>query len=117
MKAGALDRRISILRAGARVDDGYSDTDGPLEILFYRWASWRPANGRETFENQGKEAKAGGSFWLRSDSATRGIAETDKVHFEGGVWDILSITELNRREGLELIVAASDQPADFEIVP
>ncbi len=117
MKAGALDRRISILRAGAPTDDGYTETPGALEVAFERWASWKPANGRETFENMGREAKAGGSFWLRSDSATRGIQETDKVHFEGAVWDILSITELNRREGLELIVAASDQPAEFEIVP
>ena len=117
MKAGALDRRISILRAGARVDDGYTDADGPLEVLFERWASWKPANGRETFENAGKEAKAGGSFWLRYDSDTRGILETDKLHFEGRIWDILSITEMNRRDGLELIVAASDQPPELEITP
>lgn len=117
MKAGALDRRISILRAGASVDDGYTETPGSLEVAFERWASWRPANGRETFENMGREARAGGSFWLRSDSATRGILETDKVSFEGKIWDILSITEMDRRDGLELIVAASDQPAEFEITP
>lgn len=115
MIAGALDRRISILRAGASVDDGYTETRGELEVIFARWASWKPANGRETLENLGREAKASGSFWLRSDSETRTIVETDKVYYMGRVWDIVSVTELDRREGLELIVAASDEPAEFEI--
>lgn len=109
MKAGALDRRVTIKRAGAPTDDGYTTQPGALETYCTRWASWKPANGREVFENQGKEAKSGGTFWLRFDSQTDGILPTDCVEWNGVRWDIVSVTMLGRNEGVELIVAAGDE--------
>ena len=109
MKAGKLDRRVTIQRQGADVDDGYTTVPGALADYATRWASWKPANGREVFENQGREAKAGGTFWMRFDSVTEGIVATDKVLFSGRLWDIVSINELNRREGVELTVVADDE--------
>lgn len=108
MKAGALDRRITIQRQGAPTDNGIEEVPGALEALATRWASWRPANGREVFENLGREAKAGGTFWLRYDSVTADIRETDVVQFDGRQWGIVGIQELDRREGIELIVVADD---------
>ena len=108
IQAGKLDRRIEIQRQGTPVDDGYTTTPGALETFCTRWASWKPANGREVFENQGNEAKAGGTFWLRYDSLPSTILPTDKVSFSDKTWDIKGIQELGRREGIELIVAASD---------
>jgi len=115
MIAGALDRRISVLRQGPAIDDGYTTTPGELGVLASRWASWKPANGREVFENQGRKAIAGGSFWLRSDTTTRRIVETDKVAFEGRLWDILSVTQIGRRDGLELIVASDDEETEIDL--
>lgn len=108
MKAGNLDRRVTIQREGAPTDNGIEETDGVLADYATRWASWKPANGREVFENLGREAKAGGTFWLRYDSETAAIEETDKVLFDGRLWDIIGIQEIARREGIELIVAAGD---------
>lgn len=108
MKAGSLDRRITILRTGAPVDDGYTTQPGAETAFITRSASWKPANGREVFENQGREAKAGGTFWLRWDNETRTIAATDRVLSDDRHWDILSVTEVGRHEGVELIVAAGD---------
>lgn len=115
MKAGTLDRRVSILRNGPATDNGIEVLPGALGVLATRWASWKPANGREVFENQGREAKSGGTFWLRSDSATRHIHETDKVAFDGRLYDVLAIQELGRREGIELIVAADDAETEIDL--
>jgi len=46
---------------------------------------------------------------MRFDSITSGILETDKVDWNGRIWDIVSVTELNRREGVELLVVADDE--------
>ena len=108
MKAGTLDRRITIQRQGEPYDDGYTTRPGELEDYASRWASWKPANGRETFQNQGVEAVAGGTFWVRWDSLTKAIQTTDVISFEGRVWNIVGVQEIGRREGVELIVVAGD---------
>lgn len=109
MKAGKLDRRITIQRQGAATDNGIELVDGALEDYATRWASWKPANGREVFENLGREAKSAGTFWLRYDSTTSGTLPTDKVVFDGRYWDIQSITQIDRRDGVELLVVADDE--------
>lgn len=111
MKAGKLDRRITIQRQGPSTDNGIEEVPGALEDYATRWASWKPSNGREIFENLGREAKSGGTFWLRHDQRTRGIKATDIVKFDGRAWDILGVQELGRREGIELIVSADDSVA------
>ena len=108
MKAGTLDRRITIQRQGASTDDGYTTVPGALETYAERPASWKAANGRETYENLGREAKSAGTFFLRYDTLTSAIRATDKVLWDGRTWDIASVTELGRREGIELLVIAED---------
>lgn len=107
MNAGRLDRRIVIKRPSDSTDDGYASVPGEPVELATRWASWKPANGREAFENRGIEAKAGGTFWLRYDSQTAAITTTDVVEYGGRVWNIIAIQEIGRREGIELLVVAA----------
>lgn len=109
LRAGKLDRRIQIMRAGAAVHDGFTKKPGPLAVFAARFASWQPSGGNRTFENFGREAKAGGTFWLRYDPTTAEITTTDIVRDESGRdWTILSIQEVGRREGVELTVTAED---------
>lgn len=107
IQAGRLDRRIVIKRPSDSTDDGYASVPGEPVGYATRWASWKPSNGREAFENRGIEAKAGGTFWLRYDTQTAGIAQTDVVEFSGRTWNIVAIQEIGRREGIELIVVAA----------
>lgn len=109
MKAGSLDRRITIRRQGEPTDNGIEEVPGEWADYATRWASWKPANGREVFENLGREAKAGGTFWLRYDSETAGILATDRVLWDSRSFDIVGIQELSRREGVELVVVAGDE--------
>ncbi|WP_343347647.1 head-tail adaptor protein [Sphingomicrobium sp. XHP0239] len=108
MDSRKLDRLITIKRPGAPVDDGYSEVPGALETYAQRWASWMPANGREVFENLGREAKSGGSFWLHYDAITAAIEPTDKIEWDGRLWEILSIAQIGRHVGIELIVTTED---------
>lgn len=102
---GKLDRRIRVMRAAAATDNGFNTVPGAPAELCARWASWKPANGRETFQNMGIEAVAGGTFWVRWDSVTGTITETDTVEFGGRTWNIVGVQEIGRRDGVELIVA------------
>lgn len=107
MKAGKLDRRVTIMRGGAPVDDGYTSQPGALTTYAVRWAAWVPATRKEQFENAVNQGKAGGFFHLRSDSETRAILTTDKLEYNGQVFDILGVSELGRDDGVELLVAAA----------
>lgn len=107
IKAGELDRRITIRRPGAPIDDGMQTLPGPLEDYTTCSAKWTPARGRETFENLGREAYAGGTFLIRRNPTTLAIKETDKVSYHGRSWDIIGVTERDR-DGLELLVVAGE---------
>lgn len=115
MKAGNLDRRISILRAGAATDDGYTMVPGALGLLATRWAAWKPVTRREQYEDAANIAKAEGTFWLRSDSTTRQIVETDKLVHDGRTYEILGLSEIGRREGIELLVVGDDQGEEIDL--
>lgn len=108
MRAGRLDRRITIMRNGAAVDDGFTMVPGTVETYAVRWAMWRPQTGRETHESMGKEAYASGTFTVRYDSVTANLKETDVVQYSGKLWNITSIIELGRREGVELVVVSGE---------
>lgn len=107
IKAGKMDRRIIIQRPGPPTDNGYTTLPGVLGTYFTCDASWKPARGREAFENLGREANSGGTFWVRNNPMTAAIKTTDKVSYRGQSWDIIAVQEIDR-DGIELIVAASE---------
>lgn len=109
VKAGALDRRVTIQRPGPPTDDGYTTLPGALADYYTCSASWKPARGNEVFENSGREAYSGGTLWIRYNPTAAAIRATDKVLFGGQVWDIVAPpAEIGRREGIELILALAD---------
>ena len=107
MQSGKLDRRVTIMRSGTPVDDGYTTQPGGLTTYATRWAAWKPATRGEQFENAMNKGKAGGFFHLRSDSLTRAILPTDKLEYNGQIYDILGVSELGRNDGVEQLVAVS----------
>lgn len=108
IKAGVLDRRVTIQRNGPPTDDGYTTVPGALADYYTCSAKWTPARGREVFENQGIEAYSGGVLLIRYNPTTATIRETDKVLLGGRLWDIITVQEVGRREGIELTIAAGE---------
>ncbi len=109
MRAGKLDKRIALLRRATATDDGLGIVPGALSRLGWRWASFKAERGTEGFENEGKQARATASVWLRSDALTRSLQATDKLAIDGLVYELVAPpAAIGRREGVELFVRAED---------
>jgi head-tail adaptor len=103
MKAGTLDRRVSILRLADPVDDGFTVAQ-EFEPLGERRCRVVYQTGKEAVEAAGKDGMAAIRFHVRYDSLTRTITEEDVLDYEGARFAIVAPPiELGRREGLELI--------------
>ena len=109
MKAGALDRSVTILRQGAPVDDGFQTLPGAWGTLAVRKAQRITSRGREVFENQGIDALVPMTFVFRDDSVTRTITPADRISFGGRLYDLKAVNELGRRRGVECVGVANDE--------
>ncbi len=106
MKSGKLDRTVTIERLSAPGDDGYTTTAGTWVKLVDRAAQVIYSRGREVLENQGVEADIPVVFLLRYDSVTRTITAEDRIIFDGRIIDLKSVTEIDRRDGVECLGVA-----------
>jgi head-tail adaptor len=103
MQAGGFDRRVTLLRLGAAVDDGYTSSQ-EFEPLADRWCKVIYQTGKEAVEAAGKDGMAAIRFRLRFDSVTRTLSEEDALEYEGARFAIVAPPlEIGRREGLELV--------------
>jgi len=120
IKAGNLDRRVAIVRAGPATDDGFTTLPGTLQLVGKRWASIKPARGGEPMEAEQRTGIAEATIWLRWDSLTRTIAATDMIVADGRLFSLVAPPrEIGRREGVELFVKAETErppinPDDLE---
>lgn len=105
--AGKLDRRIRIERSQPS-DNGYNETEA-WEELATVWAQFIPSAGKEAREQLGREASLPASFRIRWSTMVKGVAPGGyrlRYPVDGQAWDIKSVAEIGRREGLEIIALA-----------
>ncbi len=109
IQAGKLDRRIRIERA-AQVSDGGLGTKPGFTALATVSAQYLPQRGSEAREQLGREGKLLASFRIRWSTDVMSTGPGDRVVYpaadDGQVWDIQSVVEIGRREGLEIVAAA-----------
>jgi head-tail adaptor len=118
IRGGQLDRRVTILRQGPPTHDGLQNVPGEFAPIGARWASVKPAMGRETVEHFQKDARQPMSIWLRWDALTTSILPTDAIEFDGDRYAIVAPSlEVGRREGIELLVVADIPQIDPEEAP
>lgn len=102
MKAGDLDRRITILRA-VKVTDPASGQEVETWIdLATIWASWRRATAREQLAAAEISAEVTDVFRIRWSSVTRSITPEDRVLYNGREYNLVEATEIGRHEGMML---------------
>lgn len=104
IRAGDLDRRVAILRATLAPDEHGDDSEAfaPLGTV---WASVRPAPGRERLASAETAALATTVFRIRWAPAVADLSPRDRLDYptdSGRQWDIASVVEIGRREGLEI---------------
>ena len=103
LNAGALDRRITLShRVLARNSQGEQVPTWP-EIYATVWAQKIEMSGREFFAAGGILAEGSTRFRIRYRTD---VVLTDRLNFDGVDYNISSISEIGRYEGLELFASA-----------
>lgn len=107
LDAGGLDRRVRIYTAGIVRDDHGDDVNGYVPGPTV-WASATPGGGRERLVSAQIAAEAPMVFRIRYSSAVASLSTTSRIEFPAGsgrMFDIVSVDEIGRREGLEIVAA------------
>lgn len=105
MRAGDLDRRITIQREEVVGDDGFGNEITDWVDVVTTWARVVQASGREFFAAAAIQSETKVMFKLRFMD---GITVIDRVVYDGRNHDIHEVKELGRREGLELHTSTND---------
>ena len=103
VRAGNLDRRITIEKNTPVQDSDSGELVAGWATLATMWAQVRPLRGSERFEAQRENAERVSVFRIRHRTD---IDETMRIVYGGDEYDIESIAELGRSEGLEITATA-----------
>src|SRR5687767_11981290 len=110
--AQELDRRITIQRATVV----YNEFNEPVETwadLATLWARRRDVSDGEKFAAGQVGATLMSRFVVRSTTTTRGIKATDRISYDGGLWNIHGLKEADEgRNRFIEITAIRDLDAD-----
>ena len=98
MQAGKMDRRITLMRR-TLTQNAQGEQVPTWAAYDTVWAQKLDGAGRESFVAQTVYADADFRFRIRYRSD---VLQTDRAVFEGISYDILTTSEIGRREGLEL---------------
>ena len=102
MQAGKLDRRITI-QSRTLAKDGAGQPVETWATLCTVWAHFESLRGKEPFEGQQFNAQRVSVFMIRWRDD---VDETMQIIFDGDTYNIQSIAEKGRREGLEITALA-----------
>jgi len=102
MQAGKLDRRITIQSQSAS-QDGAGESVPTWAPLCTVWAHTASLRGKEPFQGQEFNAQMTTVFTIRWRDD---VDVTMRVIFDGDTYDVFSVYEIGRREGLEIAALA-----------
>lgn len=105
MRAGELDRRITLMQYGISYNADNEPIEGftPLATV---WASAKPVSDGEKVRAAEVGATITMRFQIRYSSTVAVLNPKDCLVYQGKVHDISGVKELGRREGLEISAAA-----------
>lgn len=101
MNAGSLDRRITVQAATFVASATSGEKVATWADAFGAWAGVTPVRADEGFTEDQRRAEAVKQFRIRYRSGLS--PKTHRVVFEARTYDIHSITEVERREGLDIV--------------
>lgn len=102
MKKGPLNRRIRIERATVTVNGRGNEVRawGPLATI---WAQRLPQRAIEGWKASGTAAELETAWRVRWSTQVADVSPADRIVFGAQVMAILGVTEIGRREGLEIV--------------
>lgn len=105
MRAGDLDRRITIRRNTPTTDDFGQEVPGWADLATV-WASKQDVRDSERFTAAATGASLTTRFQIRWSSALADLSPEDQLVCEGRTYSISAVKEIGRRVGLEITAAA-----------
>lgn len=102
MKAGDLDRRITVERASVATDN-YGGETRTWAALGTVWAQVLPISDGERWRAGEVAAHVTTRFRIRWGL---GVTVRDRIVYEGRAYDIAGVKEIGRREGQEITASA-----------
>lgn len=99
MRAGGLDRRVTLREPSAGTDTIGQPTETWADAATV-WAEVREIKGREYFEAAQVQAERTVTFRIRYRSD---VTEKWRIVWNGTEYDIRALAEIGRREGLEIV--------------
>lgn len=99
MNAGKLDRRITI-QSLVETQDDFGQPVQTTVVLATVWANVAPLRGKEPFQGEQFNAQQVVVFTVRWRDD---VDATMRIEHEGETYDIQSVSEIGRREGLEIV--------------
>lgn len=105
MRAGKLDRRVTILRATVTTDDFGGETATWADLATVA-AEKLPVRDAERVAAAQTGASVTDRFRIRWSQAVSGLTTRDQLSCDGRLYDIVAIKEIGRREGLEITATA-----------
>ena len=108
MQEGELDRHIFLDRPTVTQNDLGEEITVWAQIARV-WASWRRASSNETLASAEIAASVSDVFEIRYSSQVADLDPKCRLTYRGIEYDIVSVDEIGRREGLRIgAVARSD---------
>lgn len=112
MRAGTLDRKISIERRTDTRDDHGQPIPTWTRIGLTRWSSVAPVQGSESFVSDQFVARQQTEFVVRYSSDLASLSPLDRVIYpvtttpaDSEIYDIVAVHEIGRRQGLRIVTA------------
>jgi SPP1 family predicted phage head-tail adaptor len=106
MRAGKLDRRLTIQRATIVLTPPFNEPVETWVDVATVWAQQRPNRGAERFSAQEINGEAVMTFHIRYRSD---VTVKDRIRYEGRTWNILDVREVGRRVVTEIDAVAREE--------
>lgn len=98
MRAGRLDRLITI-QAATETKDSFGAVTQTWADEASVWANVKPLKGEEYTASDAVNARRITVFIIRH----RTVTTLHRISYNGDIYDIVSVVEIGRREGLEIL--------------
>lgn len=110
MRAGSMDRRVTIQRKSITQSDSGQETVAWVDVAQV-WAQKIENRGAERFATQQFVGHAIKTFRFRWSSTVAEVTTEHRISFDGRAYDITDVREIGRREGIEVdCYAPSEEP-------
>jgi hypothetical protein len=108
MDAGRLDERIEVLRSSGTAD-AFNATVEVWATIATVWASVQPISDGEKWRAGETLANETSRFTIRWANWVSDVNPRDRISYNGRIWDIQGVKDLDRREYREITATARSE--------